>query len=333
MHVVKPPAWPKPAALPPPAPATAPTAEPPPPVPAPAPGALGYREIWSRAPNGGWGHASVFTPSGDLASVSGDTLTIHARHDGSELESKVICGAEGPRALTVLRGNLYIACNEEVVEVTLPGLASRAVVSGVLQGSGRLFREAAFGGDKVVYAHDDGSVEVYSTKTWAKVDSRKLADVTFSPDVAVSADGKRVAVTNGDADTVLLLTGKSQQPLAGLREVIAFSPDGSRAFGSSGSFRAGDVAVAGGAVRELMETGSWLTAAIYFGADRLAVAGSDGIHVKDLKSGEIQQLVDMTAETLAVSADGALVCGADRGDKIACFGLGTIAPSTYRRSP
>jgi hypothetical protein len=37
----------------------------------------------------------------------------------------------------------------------------------------------------------------------------------------------------------------------------------------------------------------------------------------------------MTAETLAVNADGSMVCGADRGDRLACYATGKVAPSSY----
>jgi hypothetical protein len=92
------------------------------------------------------------------------------------------------------------------------------------------------------------------------------------------------------------------------------------------------VALTGGALRELMDVGSWLTAAVYFGRELLAVAGSDGISVKNLDTGALQKLIDMTAETLAVRADGNLICGADRGQTIACFGRGAITPSTYPKA-
>lgn len=307
--------------------------EPVPSVPPTLTSVLDYREIWSRKPNGGWGKGSVIIPSGDLANISGGTLTIHARHDGHELESKAICQAEGPRAITVLRGNLYIACNDKVVEVTLPGLGHRVVLHDILKASSSLFREAAFGGDKVVYAHNDGSMEVYSTTNWSLLSSRNLAKHTFAPQVAVSGDGKRHTITDDtDTKTVLLFEGTHQSTLNGLRSVLAFSLDGTRVFGSSGSFKSGDLSISGPGVgaRDVMETGSWLTAAVYLGNDRLVVAGSDGIFVKDMNSGQLQELVDMTAETLAVSPDGNLICGADRGEKIACFGQGTIAPSMYK---
>jgi hypothetical protein len=308
-----------------------PPVEPAPSAPPALTSVLGYREIWSRKPNGGWAKGSVIIPSGDLASISGGTLTIHARHDGHELESKAICAAEGPRAVTVLRGNLYIACNDKVVEVTLPGLGHRVVLHDILKGSSPLFREAAFGGDKVVYTHNSGSMEVYSTTSWALLSSHNLAKHTFAQQVAVSGDGKRLTITDDtDAKTVLLFEGTHQSTLNGLRSVLAFSPDGTRVFGSSGSFKSGDLSISGGGERDVMETGSWLTAAVYLSNDRLVVAGSDGIFVKDMNSGQLQELVDMTAETLAVSPDGNLICGADRGDKIACFGQGTIAPSTYK---
>jgi len=229
--------------------------------------------------------------------------------------------------MTVLNGKLYLACADEVVEVTVPGLARRTVLSNVLKGTTSLFRQAAFGADKLVYTHNDGTMEVYSTKTWTMLSSYKLQRDTFAQDVAVSPNGKRITVTNDDAKIVHLFVDGHQQTLKELREVIAFSSDGARVFGSPpGYFRAADVAVTGGALREIMETGSWLTAAIYFGKDLLAVAGSDGISVKNLATGELQKLIGMTAETLAVSPDGNLICGADRGDNIACFGRGVIAP-------
>jgi hypothetical protein len=313
-------------------PAAEPTAEPVPPAPTALPGGLGYRGLWSKKPNG-WSTASVIIPSGDLANSSGSTLTIHARHDGRELESKEICAAAGPRAMTVLRGKLYVACSDTVIEVSLPGLEHRVVLRDILTKSGSLFREAAFGGDRVAYTHNDGSMEVYSTTTWSLLTSRKLAKHTFSQHIAVSGSGAWIALGDEDAQAVQVFEGTRQSTLKGLRAVFAFSPNGSRVFGSSGSFQAGDMAISGGAVRDVMRTGSWLTAAVYLGNDRLAVAGSDGIVVKDLHSGQLQQLVRMTAETLAVSSDGRLVCGADRGNEIACFGQGTIgsAPGAGRR--
>jgi hypothetical protein len=311
------------------APSAEPSAEPAPPVPKAPPGILGYREIWSKKPSG-WAHASVIIPSGDLANSSGSTLTVYARDDGRELESREICAAEGPRAMTVLRGKLYIACSDTVVEVGLPGLDHREVLRDILKSSGSLFREAAFGGDKVAYTHNDGSMEVYSTTTWSRLTTRKLAKHTFSQHLAVSGNGAGIAIGDDDAQTVQVFEGPRESTLKGLRQVFAFSPNGSRVFGSSGSFQAGDLAIAGGAVRDVMRTGSWLTAAVYLGNDRMAVAGSDGIVVKDLHGGQLQELVHMTAETLAVSADGRLICGADRGAKIACFAQGTIAPSTYK---
>jgi hypothetical protein len=296
------------------------------------PGVLGYAELWRARPTG-WAAASAITPSGDLATSAGDVLTINARHDGTKLESAAVCEAVGPRAMTVLQGKLYVACHEQVVEVTMPGLATRVVVSDVLKGTSTLFREAAFGGDKLVYTHNDGTMEIYSTKTWTKLSSTKLPKDTFAQDAVVSQDGKRMAVSNGDAKTVHLFIDGREQILKELRQVIAFSPDGARAFGSPpGYFKAADVALTGGAMRELMDVGSWLTAAVYFGQNLLAVAGSDGISVKNLDTGALQELIHMTAETLAVRPDGNLICGADRGQTIACFGRGVIAPSTYPKA-
>jgi hypothetical protein len=302
------------------------------PTPPAAPGVLGYAELWKSKPTG-WAEASVITPSGDLATSAAGTLTINARHNGMALESASLCAPVGPRAMTVLAGKLYLACPDEVVEVTMPGLASRSVLSDVLKGSSSLFKEAAFGGDKLAYTHNDGSVEVYSTKTWTKLSSYKLPKATFAQNVALSPDGRRMTVTNDDEKIVRLFVDGRQQTLKELREVIAFSPDSARVFGSPpGYFKAADVALSGGPLREVMEAGSWLTAAIYFGKDLLAVAESDGISVKNLATGELQKLIAMTAETLAVSPDGNLICGADRGDTIACFGRGAIAPSSYPKT-
>ena len=215
----------------------------------------------------------------------------------------------------------------------MPGLATRTVLSDVLKGTSGLFREAAFGGGKLVYTHNDGTMEIYSTKTWTKLSSTKLPKDTFAQTPVVSPDGTRIAVSNGDAKLVHLFIDGRQQTLKELREVIAFSQDGARAFGSPpGYFKASDVALTGGAVRELMDTGSWLTAAVYVGRSLLAVAGSDGISVKNLDTGALQELIRMTAETLAVRPDGNLICGADRGDTIACFGRGAIARSTYPKT-
>ena len=295
------------------------------------PGVLGYAELWRSKPTG-WAAASVITPTGDLATSAADVLTINARHNGAALESAKLCAPVGPRAMTVLRGKLYLACGEEVVEVTVPGLASRTVLSGVLKASSSLFRDAAFGADTLAYTHNDGSMEIYSTKTWTKLSNFTLPKDTFAQNVAVSPNGKRITVTNDDAKIVHLFIDGRQHTLKELREVIAFSPDSARAFGSSGSFAAADVALTGGPLREVMATGSWLTAAIYFDKDLLAVAESDGISVKNLATGQLQHLIDMVAETLAVSPDGNLICGADRGDTIACFGRGAIAPSTYPKA-
>ena len=63
----------------------------------------------------------------------------------------------------------------------MPGLSQRTVLSGALATSNTTFREAAFGGDRVVYAHSDGAVEVYSTKTWKRVASYNIGKATFSP--------------------------------------------------------------------------------------------------------------------------------------------------------
>ncbi|MFO0550905.1 MAG: hypothetical protein U0271_21120 [Polyangiaceae bacterium] len=291
------------------------------------PGVLGYKELWRAKPTG-WAHGSLITPSGDLAVSASGTLTIYARHDGSVLESSAVCDAEGPRAMTLLGSKLYIACNDQVVELSLPGLSARTVLSGVLKSSSNLFREAAFGGGTLVYVHNDGNIEVYATKTWSLVRTEKGKAQTFSPTVTVSGDGARFAVSSRDQPLQLFENGKSTS--IGTLVGFAFSPDGQRVFGSSASFRAGELTLKAKTVRDLMETGSWLTAATYFDKDLLAVAGSDGLSVLELGTGKQQALANMTAETLAVSADGNLICSADRGDTVACFARGTIAKSTYR---
>ena len=306
-----------------------PTPTPPPPA-ASVAGKLGYAELWKRKPEGGWADASVITPSGDLASVSRGQLAIYARHDGTVLESSNICSPVGPRAMVVLRDKIVMACSDRVVEVTLPGLSYQVRIKGVLASYDSLFREAAFGGDKVVYIHNDGGLEVYSTSTWKKLSSDKLAEDTFAEPVAVSRDGKQYTVTNEKAGTVTLFAGGRRKKIANMREVIGFSPDGTRLFGSPGSFKAGDVSTKDGSLRSLLDTGSWLTEAHYFGTDMLALGGSDGLVVKNLKTGAEQKLVDMTAETLAVSKDGRLICGADRGETIACYAKGAIAKSAYK---
>src|SRR5262249_6955601 len=128
--------------------------------------------------------------------------------------------------------------------------------------------------DKVAYTHNDGSMEVYSTTTWSLLTSRKLVKHNFSQHLAVSGNGAGIAIGDDDANTVQVFVGTRQSTLPGLHNVFAFSPNGSRMFGSYGSFRAGDLAISGGLVRDVIETGSWLTAAVYLDNDRLAVAGS-----------------------------------------------------------
>jgi hypothetical protein len=297
----------------------------------PAPPDGTFRELWSRAPAGGWAEASIFLPSGDLASVSRSTLTIHARHDGTTLESAQICNVVGPRAITVLAGKLYLACGDRVVEVTVPGLQSSVKVRDVLGKRQGLFREAAFGGDAVVYTHNDGMTEVYSTTTWAKKWQAQLDKDTFAQHVAVSRDGRAITVTNDDAKKVQLFVDGKPAPLPnGMREVLAFSPDGARVFGSTGSFQAGELDRATGTVHPVMETGSWITAGVYFGDGMMAVAESSGLAVVRLADGEVQKLDAMTAETVAVNADGTMICGADRGDRLACYARGAVPPSAYK---
>jgi hypothetical protein len=205
------------------------------------------------------------------------------------------------------------------------------VQSGILGGKSSNFREAAFGGDKLVYAHNDGTVEVYSTTTWKKLEEHQLPKSTFSPYVAVSADGARFTVSDRDTEIVHLFEGAQLSTFGSLEEVLAFNPAGTHVFGSPGSFRAAEAALQGGEMLEIARTGSWLTAGVYFGASQLAYAGSDGIAVKDLEGGSLQKLSSMTAETLAVSPDGRLICGADRGDELACFSLGALEPTDYRK--
>lgn len=289
-----------------------------------------YRLLWTVKPDG-WADATVITPSGDVASVSRGKLTVYARHDGSVLESGVQCSPIGPRGMTVMGGKIYLACTEEIRELTLPGMRYKIVQRGILSGK-NLFQEAAFGGDKVVYAHNDGTIVVYSTTTWQLIAQHQLPKSTFAPTIAVSADGAMFTYSHDDSKTVELFDASGQhQPFPHLEEVVAFNMAGTHVFGSSGSFLSAEAALADGTMLDIAEVGSWLTAAIYFSDDHeLAIADSDGIHVKNLESGALQMLGRMTAETLAVSPDGSLICGADRGDQLSCFGRGTIEPSAYR---
>lgn len=233
--------------------------------------------------------------------------------------------------MTVMRDKIYLACSGEIRELVLPGLRYKVVQRGILDGKGN-FQEAAFGGDKVVYAHNDGTTEVYSTTSWQLLARHQLSRSTFSPTLAVSADGTMFTYSDDDSKTVELFDGSGQhQRFPHLEEVVAFNRSGTHVFGSSASFHSAEAALADGQMLDVAEVGSWLTAAIYFADDHeLAIADSDGIHVKDLDRGALQTLASMTAETLAVNADGNLICGADRGDQLSCFARGTIEPSAYR---
>jgi hypothetical protein len=114
---------------------------------------------------------------------------------------------------------------------------------------------------------------------------------------------------------------------------IAVSRDGRELFCEAGSFEAGWLDLASGAVRGAQEISSWLKTARLVRGDLVAATGAHGTALFDGRGREPRSLDPETGEGLAVSGDGAVICSGDRSGAVSCWSRGEVAPSAYVAAP
>jgi hypothetical protein len=161
--------------------------------------------------------------------------------------------------------------------------------------------------------------------------------------LAMSRDGAKLVIGYKTGTIEVRGVGSKAAPLTIKKAVgdhrivgLAVSPDGSEFFANDSTFRAGTYPMRGGASLRQYAVGSWITTAIYLSATTIATAGSDGLLLMraGLDKPEPFQTTGFgsTAEGIAASPDGAMLCSGDRDNHIYCFAKGVIASSSYKTS-
>jgi hypothetical protein len=294
-------------------------------------GSVSYKLAWiSETKN--WNHGVAIAPFGDVISLGGHTMAVHAQDSGKILEQAEVCHGiltNGFAFIDASKG--IVVCEDEIREVVFPGLLSRTVV--------KLPSEAeatALAGHLVAVGDRQGQVTVYGTETWTPVDQFTIKGEVES--LAMALDGSRVAA-GGRAGHLELrdLTAKKSSVLAGVAtgrvSALGFSPDGKELFGEFKSFDAGAIDIEKRAVIRHYEISSWLTSVRYLSRTLVAATGAHGFALFPADSSAPQPLNDGNGgafEGLGASADGSLVCGGDRSGRIACFASRALSPSTYK---
>ena len=294
----------------------------------------GFEKAWI-AKTGDWNRGIAIAPWGDVVSLASGTLRVHASDSGQILDEIKICRPVENGFGFIDEANAVLICEKEIQNITFPAGIPKKVM--------QLKAEAQAGalqGDLVAVADDKRTVTVYSVKKWKVVDSFTAdGDVTG---LALSHDGGKLAV--GLASGVISMrdlgakkTKKFWQGGSGSVDALAFSPDDSKLFADSGSFKASVWDVDQAAQLIEYKTGSWLVEARFLSPTLVAATGSDGFVLYE-SGGEPLKILNYTdkavapvAEGLGASADGKLACAGDRDGTIACFSTSELKPSAYAK--
>ena len=289
-----------------------------------APGS--YSLAWE-AETGNWNHAIAVAPWGDVVSLGMWQLAVHARDNGKVLSSTKLCGAlrAGSFGFTNDR-TAVLACKNELQQITFPTLAAHTLLTFPWDAE-----DAAVRAGLVAVANEKGPVLVYRIEGLKQLDSFDAGGPVKS--VAIKPDGTAVAIglDSGQIELRDLTSHQLRQVHKGSTDVTAleFSPNGKQLFAEVASFTGGVVDVEQGTLDRSYHLSSWIQAARFVSPKLVAATGAHGLALLDA-DGLIKSLLEETAEGLAVSPDGTLVCSGDRDGKLSCFSSKKLAPSAWR---
>ena len=294
----------------------------------------GFEKAWT-AKTGDWNRGIAVTPWGDVVSLASGVLRVHASDNGQILDEIKICYPVENGFGFIDETNAVLICEKEIQKISFPAGIPKKVMKLKI-----LALAAALEGDLVAVADDKRNVTVYSVKKWKVVDSFTADDDVTG--LALSHDGVRLAVglDNGIISMRDLSKKKTKKFWKGggsSVDALAFSPDDSKLFADSGSFKASVWDVDQGTQLIEYKTGSWLVEARFLSPTLVAATGSDGFVLYE-GSGEPQSILNYTdkalppvAEGLGASMDGKLACAGDRDGTIACFSTSELNPSAYAK--
>ncbi len=278
----------------------------------------------------GWNRIVAISPGGDVMSVGSGQLFVHARDTGKVLESTKVCFVRSRKALAFLSPDLaIITCTDGVLEVSLPGLASRMVVK-----TDGLAVSTAASSRHIAHGMRDGRVHVLETGQYGAVDQfeagGEIEELVFSP------DGRYLAVGRRDGAVLLRELGAGRLTLLhqGQRRAtgLAFSRDGGRLFVNNDTFGARVLSLPDGTVIRQHRAGPWISSASDVGGGWFAAAGSEGLLIYgDGENGrKVEWDQSSSCEGLDAAEDGTLLCAGDRDGRVACFTTRALSASTYR---
>ena len=291
-----------------------------------------YTELWSIKPPG-WSHNVAVLASGDVALEQGGTVYVYRRDNGALIESASVCSSSTDGGFGLVMGKLVLACEDAIYSVTVPGLAKRVALPSPFA-KPQFFRDADVEGRYIGLTNQAGDVALVSAETWQVIERHSVNPDTFSPKIAVSADGQLVAVSHDtEKKTFVYKKGKLWRTLTNLLKAVRFSPDGSKLFGETKVFEVGELELATDTIRGARAAGSWTNAAVYLNEDWLVVGGSSELRVYPLLASEEPLVIAggtlRTLEAVGVSQDKRMFCATDRGNTLACFSKDVFDTSVY----
>ncbi|MFH1435257.1 MAG: hypothetical protein ABIJ56_06040, partial [Pseudomonadota bacterium] len=260
----------------------------------------GFEKAWT-AKTGDWNRGIAVAPWGDVVSLASGVLRVHASDSGQILDEIKICYPVENGFGFIDETNAVLICEKEIQNISFPAGVPKKVMQLKAQA-----RAAALQGDLVAVADDKRTVAVYSVKTWKVIDSFTADDDVTG--LALSHDGSHLAV--GLASGVISMrdlgakkTKKFWEGGGSSVDALAFSPDDSKLFADSGSFKASVWDVDQAAQLIEYKTGSWLVEARFLSPTLVAATGSDGFVLYE-SAGEPLKTLNYTDKALPPVAEG-----------------------------
>jgi WD40 repeat protein len=280
---------------------------------------------------GRWNTSITFAPTGEVVSVEGGTLRVHAAADGRVVRSAPLCWSAdldtvrfaGPRMLVA-------ACREEWVVFSWPELSKR-------RGPRVDIEHAAIGPDRVAAISGRRRVRIWSLPDFALIDWFDVPGEANA--LSMSPDGGTLGIGTDEAVIVRNIAAQSNRSIPtsvrGIRG-MCFSPDGRRLFAgvTAGAI---EIDVASGGMLRSVPVESWVTAVRYLSDDVVVMTEDRGLYIVE-KNQAPQQIEERLNGGLDIAADGSAFCAGGHDGDVKCFsargyGSRTAAPGRVAALP